>query len=147
MMVFHWNFHPEVYKIDFYFVSLFFFNLINMKIYSYILMHDTGFAPCIEDDVLSLCCCKPKIRSSAKVGDYIVAFYGKSQSRKQFGHSLAYIAKITEKMDFREYFDNHEGRSDCIYRQRIGYEKSLEQIPNEFHDESHKKTDLGEDIV
>jgi len=104
-------------------------------------MHDTGFAPCIEDEVLSLCCCKPKIRSSAKVGDYIVAFYGKSQPRKKFGHSLAYIAKITGKMDFRKYYELHKGRTDCIYKSCKG--DGLEQIPNEFHDENHKKTDLG----
>lgn len=100
-------------------------------------MHDTGFAPCIQNNLLTLGCCKPVIRRSAKVGDYIVAFYGKAQEDKQFSHALAYVAKVTKVMTYKQYYFHHKDRTDCIY------DENLKQLPNEFHDSEHKKRDLG----
>ena len=108
-----------------------------MNIYSYILMHDTGFAPCIQNNLLTLGCCKPVIRRSAKIGDYIVAFYGKAQEDKRFSHALAYIAKVTKVMTYKQYFIHHKNRTDCIY------DEKLKQLPNDYHDTEHKKRDLS----
>lgn len=43
-----------------------------MHVYSYIVTHDTGFAPNPFHGVLTLACCKPAIRRAAEVGDVIV---------------------------------------------------------------------------
>ena len=43
-----------------------------MKLYSYILTHDTGFSPNPFFGYCTLACCKPDIRRVAKVGDWIV---------------------------------------------------------------------------
>jgi hypothetical protein len=98
-------------------------------------MHDTGFAPCIQDDILTLTCCKPKIRTSARKGDYLVAFYGKCHG--ELGHALAYIARIDKVMDFKKYHEEHSGRIDCIY------DGKLRQLKNKFHGKGHRKIDLG----
>jgi hypothetical protein len=113
-----------------------------MRIYSYILTWDTGFAPNPQDGLLSLACCKPAIRRSAKKGDYIVAFFGKSNFDKKYAHSLAYIAKVDDVMSFQNYFLKFPTRMDCIYDDR------LQQLPNSFHNSSHRKTDLsGQNVL
>lgn len=109
-------------------------------------MYDTGFAPCIEKKgktmTLSLVCCKPGIRKTIKEGDYLVGFYAKSQERKEFSQSLAYIAKVTRVMSMKAYHVDYNNRTDCIYNQ------DLQQIKNNFHDDSHIKRDLsGENAV
>ena len=43
-----------------------------MKIMSYIITHDYGFAPNPYGGFLTLATCKPKIRNSAKIGDILV---------------------------------------------------------------------------
>jgi len=43
--------------------------IMNNDIFMYKLTTDNGGAPCVENELLSLCICKPKIRMSAKVGD------------------------------------------------------------------------------
>ena len=106
-----------------------------MRIYSYILKYDTGFAPCIENSLLTLATCKPLIRSSAKIGDIIIAFYSKNE--KNYNYAMAYIAVITEKMDFKEYYNKFKNRRDCIYNDK------LEQIPNIYHNCMHVNTDLN----
>jgi hypothetical protein len=105
-------------------------------------MHDTGFAPCIQNNKLTLGCCKPNIRRTAKKGDYIIAFYGKSQTDKKYSHALAYIAKVTKIMNYKQYYKNHKDRTDCIYNEK------LQQLPNEFHNSNHTKRDLnGQNIL
>lgn len=107
-----------------------------MRIFSYVLMHDTGFAPCVQDGTLTLGGCKPRIRGSAEKGDYIVGFYGKSCS-KIYGHSLAYMAKITDVIDYKTYYSRFKSRLDCIY------DGKLRLIPNDYHTERHRQTDLN----
>lgn len=43
-----------------------------MKVYSYIITHDSGFSPNLFHGVLTLACCKPMIRRSAEVGEVVV---------------------------------------------------------------------------
>ncbi|SFN54073.1 Nmad2 family putative nucleotide modification protein [Dokdonella immobilis] len=42
------------------------------RIYVYKLTNDDGGAPCVEDELLSLCICKPRIRSVAIEGDVLI---------------------------------------------------------------------------
>jgi hypothetical protein len=44
------------------------------NIYAYKCVVDDGTAPCIDRGLLSMTVCKPKVRTSAKVGDIVIAF-------------------------------------------------------------------------
>ena len=80
-------------------------------IWSYVVVHDKGSAPCVDDNLLSLCICKPLIRRSAKVGDWLIGF-----ARKKVGSNLIiYIAEITKKISMKEYFMDQNPRLDKIY--------------------------------
>ncbi|HBC75910.1 MAG TPA: hypothetical protein DC017_13880 [Candidatus Wallbacteria bacterium] len=80
-----------------------------MTLFSYILTHDTGFAPNPFGGYCTLACCKPIIRLSAKKGDWIIGLSG-----KQSGNSLIYAMKITETpLTYKEYF------SDIRFKSKI----------------------------
>ena len=100
-----------------------------MKIYAYTIAYDTGFAPCITNNELTLACCKSDLRY--KIGEellknpnenvYLFALCGKGLSKeRKFGeeyfYSPLYIAKITGTIRTNEYFSVLEnGRRDQVY--------------------------------
>ena len=53
-----------------------------MNIYSYVVTHDTGFAPNPFHGYCTLACCKPRIRSRAAVGDWVVGLTPKELEKK-----------------------------------------------------------------
>ena len=67
-----------------------------MTIYSYKLTSDNGSAPCIQNNLLSLAICKPKIRKTANVNDYLIGI--SANSMKLGENKLLYIARITNKI-------------------------------------------------
>ncbi len=73
----------------------------SMKVYSYVIIRDFGFAPNPFGGVLTLATCKPKIRKNAKVGDLIIG-----NSNKETGNLLVYMAKVSEILTFDEYWDD-----------------------------------------
>jgi len=83
------------------------------KIYLYKMTTDNGGAPCPYRSVLTLAICKPKIRSTAEVNDWIVGFGGKVLDER-----LIFVAQIGEKLLDGEYYKNEKyfKRPDCIYR-------------------------------
>ena len=50
-----------------------------MRVFSYVVMHDSGFAPNPFHGHCTLACCKPKIRSQAKAGDIVVGLTTRSE--------------------------------------------------------------------
>ena len=44
----------------------------NLKLFSYVITHDFGFSPNPFWGKMTLNCCKPKIRLSAKKGDWVI---------------------------------------------------------------------------
>jgi Nucleotide modification associated domain 2 len=68
-----------------------------MTLYSYIVTHDTGFAPNPFFGFCTLACCKPGIRKHADKLDWIVGLTPKAQENKvvystgRFLHSLSAI--------------------------------------------------------
>ena len=100
-----------------------------MKIYAYTIAYDTGFAPCITNNELTLACYKSDLRY--KIGEellknpnenvYLFALCGKGLSKeRKFGeeyfYSPLYIAKITGTIRTNEYFSVLEnGRRDQVY--------------------------------
>lgn len=85
-----------------------------MKIYSYVVHHDDGFAPNPFFDYCTLVHCKfgskgsngtfrKNIIESAEKGDWIIGTGG--ASNKSSGHgTIIYAMKVTEKITLREYF-------------------------------------------
>ncbi len=59
-----------------------------MRLVSYILTSDTGFAPNPFFRYCTLACCKPQIRRSAEPGDWIVGI-----SRKADGNRIVYAMR------------------------------------------------------
>jgi hypothetical protein len=72
-----------------------------VKLYSYVVAHDYGFAPNPFGGFCTLATCKPGIRKGAALGDYIV---GTGCSRhKKIGH-LIYFMRVEQTLTFDEYW-------------------------------------------
>ena len=72
-----------------------------MKIISYVVRRDYGFAPNPFFEYCTLATCKPDIRKSASVGDWIV---GTSSISTGSLNKLVFAMKVTEKLTFNEYW-------------------------------------------
>jgi hypothetical protein len=70
-----------------------------MKLFSYIVTHDAGFAPNPFWGHCTLACCKPKIRKTASIGDWIVGL-----SPKGKGHKIIYAMQVAETLSFEDYY-------------------------------------------
>lgn len=76
-----------------------------MKIYSYILARDYGFAPNPFHRVCTLATCKPKIRNPAKIGDWVIGV-GSNEEGSLFKGKLIFAMEVTEKLAFNEYWND-----------------------------------------
>lgn len=74
-----------------------------MRLYSYVVQHDQGFAPNPFMGVCTLANCKPQIRRSAKVGDIIV---GTGSADLNATACLVYWMRVSEIMFFDQYWAN-----------------------------------------
>ena len=110
------------------------------KIYYYKLTCDNNGAPCIQDGMLSLAICKPMIRSSAEVGDWIFGFAANSLNN---ANPLIYVAKVTEKKEGKDYYTAEEfsKREDRVYDFVDG--KFFWRSGSLHHNESNLEQDLG----
>lgn len=74
-----------------------------MKLFSYVVARDFGFAPNPYFGVCTLATCKPKIRNSANVGDWVLGTG--SATKKRAGH-IVYAMQVSETMSFTEYWND-----------------------------------------
>lgn len=72
------------------------------RLFSYAMTSDSGFAPNPYYGFLTLACCKPKIRSVADVGDYVIGTYSIDKSRGGTGH-VVFAMCVTKTVKFDEY--------------------------------------------
>lgn len=70
-----------------------------MRLFTYILPFDTGFAPNPFYGYCTLACCKPAIRRAAEPGDWIVGL-----TTKERGNRLVYAMHVAEKITFADYW-------------------------------------------
>src|SRR5512133_214086 len=70
-----------------------------MRLYTYIVKFDTGFAPNPFHGYCTLACCKPAIRRAAEPGDWIVGL-----TTKERGNRLVYAMHVAQKITFDEYW-------------------------------------------
>ena len=74
-----------------------------MKLHSYVVAIDDGFAPNPFHGSCTLATCKPKIRRYSVVGDWILGTGSKRKGRDQ---SLVYAMRITETMTYNDYWND-----------------------------------------
>ena len=74
-------------------------------LYSYIVANDGGFAPNPFHGFCTLACCKPRIRKYAQQGDYVVGI-----GPKRLGNHVVYAMRVTEVMDFDDYWHDERFR-------------------------------------
>jgi hypothetical protein len=72
-----------------------------VRLYSYVVARDFGFAPNPFYGFCTLATCKPDIRRTAQIGDWVVGTGSKSKSRD--GH-LVFAMRVTEAMTFDVYW-------------------------------------------
>lgn len=107
---------------------------MNARIFRYVVRYDTGSAPNPYGGWCSLAICKPRIRSTARVGDWVIGL----RSRKP--KEVIYVMQVQEVLPFSRYWSDKRFEakkpgecqsSDNIYRaDRSG---ALKQVPNAVH--------------
>ena len=74
----------------------------NTHLYIYVIRYDFGFAPNPFHGVCTLATCKPGIRKSAKVGDWILGVGGKKLGATY--RKCILLMKVSEKTSFQNYW-------------------------------------------
>ena len=127
------------------------------RLFSYIVKHDTGFAPNLFHAYCTLATCKPRIRKTAEIGDWIVGTGSKSRKRDGL---LIYAMRVTDEISFDEYWkdprfrykrpDKNGGKyracGDNIYRWD-SIDNRWCQAKDSFHCHDHMDRDAGTDRV
>ena len=115
---------------------------IKTKIYFYKMILDNGGAPCVQDGLLSLAICKPQIRSTIDIDNFIIGFGSNVLDNK-----LIYIAQITDKLLDGEYYkqEKYFYRDDCLYS--FDGQQYSRRENKKYHIGNNTPTDEGNDIV
>lgn len=71
------------------------------SVFVYVVARDFGFAPNPFHGFCTLACCKPRIRSVARVGDWVIGVAGSALT--QPGHCV-FGMRVTETMTFDDYW-------------------------------------------
>ncbi|HYE44713.1 MAG TPA: hypothetical protein VEA44_02965 [Caulobacter sp.] len=83
-------------------------SLLTLRIYTYIIDHDLGFAPNPFHGICTLAACKPQIRKYAEVGDLII---GTGSRPNNIEGRLSYWMRVDRVIDFDEYWLSNEFRT------------------------------------
>lgn len=75
----------------------------SVRIYSYVIEHDLGFAPNPFHGVCTLAACKPRIRETAQEGDYVI---GTGSAKPELRSHLCYWMRVSEIITFDEYWND-----------------------------------------
>jgi hypothetical protein len=128
-----------------------------MTLYSYCLRYDDGAAPNPYFGVCTLVICKPAIRRSAQVGDWIVGLGSARSPIGDISGHVVYAMEVTRTMSMQEYDEfcrsrlrgkipnwtskDHRKRvGDCIYDYSRGPRPTIRPS---VHSEQNQKTDLS----
>ncbi|MEO8474544.1 MAG: hypothetical protein ABI477_20240, partial [Chryseolinea sp.] len=74
-----------------------------MRLFSYCVKIDDGAAPNPFWGICTLTICKPIIRRTAKVGDWIFGIGSKNVFGTDYSGKLVYAMQVTEILTYREY--------------------------------------------
>lgn len=117
------------------------------RLYTYVVRHDTGFAPNPYHGYCTLACCKPLIRKCARPGDWIL---GGGAVTKGRGAQVVFVMQVSETLTRMEYWDDprfaaKKPRIDGSYDEWVGdniyYEDAgdWEQLPSLHSETGHGK--------
>jgi hypothetical protein len=135
------------------------------RLFTYKNTHDSGFAPNPFYDVLTLATCKPGIRRTKKVGDWIAGFtsnflvkLAKKRGIVIENDALIYLGRISEVLPLKNYYADSRFKNkippternsnkikcagDNIYKYETE-EKSFMQISQIHHNENDIERDLS----
>jgi hypothetical protein len=101
------------------------------RIWRYVLASDNGMAPCIDDGILTLTCCKPGIRKSARLNEWVVGFFPKSSPGR-----IAWVGQVFDVVTMGEFEGKYAGRRDALYR-LIGHTDDGTEILHPLRDDYH----------
>lgn len=111
-----------------------------MKLYSYVVARDFGFAPNPFFGVCTLATCKPRIRKHAAVGDWVIG----TGAKVRYGYSgrLIYAMQVNEVLDFDAYWNdarflhkrpNLKGSLAMLYGDNIYHRVGTRWIQSDSH--------------
>lgn len=134
-----------------------------MRLFSYKLTHDGGFAPNPFCGTFTLATCKPQIRRCKLVGDWIAGFTSAELCADAVGEErLIYLMQVEQKLSIAEYFrdvrftkkipirdsaQQIERVGDNIYRPKRDSARApgdFAQLPNDYHYDGAKGCAVGE---
>jgi hypothetical protein len=70
-----------------------------MRVFSYVVDKDGGYAPNPFHGICTLACCKPDVRRGAHPGDIVIGLTGVA-----LGHRLVYAMVVSERHNFQTYW-------------------------------------------
>lgn len=133
---------------------------MSIRLFSYKLKYDTGFAPNPFHGVCTLATCKAPMRRAKKVGDWIAGFTSVFLNGDPVGaERLVYLMQVSERLGFDQYFRSPafaakiptfdaprivDRAGDNIYFLEGG---AVRQVRNINHDESNMEDDLSGKFV
>lgn len=74
-----------------------------MRVFSYKLVRDYGFAPNPFGEYCTLATCKPQIRSAAQVGDLVIGCGSAALALEQ---RIIFAMRVAERLSFQEYWED-----------------------------------------
>ena len=108
----------------------------------YTLQTDSGMAPCVDDGLLTLATCKPKIRARAMPGDWVLGFYPRPFDRGL----LAWAGRVARKARVGDYEREFRGRSDAVYC--LKPDGSFRRLRRDYHSTAdHIRKDLSAAVL
>lgn len=123
------------------------------RIYRYIVRYDGGTAPNPYAGYCTLAICKPRIRRTARVGDWVIGF------RSRHRGEVLYAMEVGESLSFASYWNDPRFRSrrpdvadvptDNIYRPIHAGSDECEWVANKVHDhpDAAKKDLSGQRVL
>ena len=74
-----------------------------MRLFSYVVARDYGFAPNPFYGYCTLATCKPRIRKAAQTGDWVLGTGSKTHGRE---NQVVFAMRVTERLTFDEYWND-----------------------------------------
>jgi Nucleotide modification associated domain 2 len=128
-----------------------------MRLYTYCLRYDDGAAPNPYWGICTLVICKPAIRRTAEIGDWIVGLGSANSPIGDISDCVVYAMKVTDKMTMRGYDEYCASKypkkipdwrnrtysrrmGDCMYDYKAG---AIPKLRWGIHNEDNKIRDLS----
>lgn len=81
-------------------------NTTCQSLYSYVVAHDSGFAPNPFRNFCTLATCKPPIRRDASLGDWVVGTGSANKRKVDRGGFFVYAMRVCEILCFKQYWND-----------------------------------------